>query len=110
MTINKNKLLEFNDPNYKEPNFNDVKAIRAKLGLTAVQLSLLLGLKVSKNGKTAVTRYEADPATSKEARQIDFSKWSLMLLYAGLIDTNTLIKRLNNVKSLSYSDICSSGK
>jgi hypothetical protein len=109
MIQDRKSLLHFEEA-YIAPDHNDVKKIRELLGLNAVQLTTLMGFKVGKNGSNPVSCWEADPLLTKSARDIPFSAWQMMLIYAGVITPLLLNNNLEKVKARRYSDICKNKK
>jgi hypothetical protein len=73
-------LLAYNDPRYRAPTPDDVRAVVEMLELTADQVAALVGMK---DGR-AVRRWLAS-CDSKTHAQIDYAAWRLLLIEAGLV-------------------------
>lgn len=73
-------LYLYNNPAYKVPEPEDIRAVIQMLDLTADQVAELVGVM---DGR-AVRRWLA-PQASKTHAKIDYATWRLMLLESGLV-------------------------
>lgn len=76
--------LPFGHPDYKPPEPYEVAALTELLGLSQVHTANLVGVKSDpKKGSTTVRKWKTE--RGNERRQIPYSAWRLLLLYAGIV-------------------------
>lgn len=74
----------FIDPEYSSPLSDDIKQLRDLMGWSQTDIAKMTGVNFSKGkGSTTVRKWCAS-TTSNEHRQIPYSAWRLLLIYAGL--------------------------
>jgi hypothetical protein len=73
-------LLPFNDPEYREPSWQDLRAVIQHLGWTGSQVGEFTGV-----GSRTVRKWTSPPDTSNHS-PVPFAAWRLLLIAAGLVE------------------------
>lgn len=81
--INSQCTLPLSDPNYRSPTPEEIKWLRAYLGLSQAKLGYFLGKKVTAKGCSIVRKWET-ASDKQENREIDANAWRRMLYAADL--------------------------
>ncbi|MFK5880119.1 MAG: hypothetical protein QM478_11580 [Flavobacteriaceae bacterium] len=81
-----NFSLEFSDPEYIHPTFQDVRELRNFAGWSQSKMASIVGVSYRPGkGATAIRKWCSDPSVSKEARKIPYASWRLLLITAGIV-------------------------
>lgn len=73
-------LLRFDEAGYVHPNYEDVRLLKDRSGLSASELARLCGLADGRNFR----KWTAPPG--KQTAKIPYSAWRLLLIECGLVE------------------------
>jgi len=73
-------LLEFDDPDFEQPTWEEVRAVMRRFSLTGSQVSRLTGV-----NSRGVRKWTSPPDTSSHA-PIPYAAWRLLLIATGLVE------------------------
>lgn len=83
------------DEGYKEPTPEEVKALMTLSGFKKKEWAMLLGVTYNKKrGSTTLLKWTKERGES-DYRQISYSTWRLMLIYAGVVNPEQDIHFVN---------------
>lgn len=87
----------YSDPSYSLPSPVEVDALIKLMGWSQSDVAKLLGVTYNpKKGSSTVRKWRADPS-SKDYRQIPYSAWRLLLLYAGVVSLDDGLAAIDKV-------------
>lgn len=72
-------LLAYDDPNYCEPSWNDIRAVVQMTGLTGAEIAALVGV-----GARTVRKWVSPPESSNHT-PMPYAPWRLLLIAAHLV-------------------------
>ncbi len=85
------------DPLFIFPTPDEVRELRALLGLSQRELGLLANLAVSEDGCGTVRKWESS-RDKKAHKEVSYGVWRLMLYAAGLASINDDLKAMQRAK------------
>lgn len=85
--------LPLSDPDYIPPTPEQIKWLRAYLGLSQAKLGYFLGKTVTQKGCSIVRKWETE-SDKKEHREIDANAWRRMLYAADLASPSDDVKQV----------------
>jgi hypothetical protein len=77
--------LLFADPGYSRPTPGEVDALIRAAGWSQNDAARIVGVSFGDKGSTTIRKWRA-PLQSAEYREIPYSAWRLMLIYAGVVE------------------------
>ncbi len=78
--------LPYSAPDYREPTPTEVDALIKLVGWSQNDAAMLIGVTYNpKKGSSTIRKWRTKDQSSKDYRQIPYSAWRLMLLYAGVV-------------------------
>ena len=76
----------FSDPGYEPPTWKDLRDLMAATGWKGADVAAITGAASTHNaGSRTVRKWTADPDNTKEARNIPYAAWRLLLIESGVI-------------------------
>jgi hypothetical protein len=82
-----NFCLEFSNPDFVHPTFQDIKELRKFTGWSHSTMAEIAGINfIPGNGSSTIRKWCSDPASSNHARKIPYATWRLFLITAGIVE------------------------
>ena len=86
---NRNCARRYTDPAYRPPEPDEVNQLIILCGWSQNDAAKLVGVKWDpKKGSSTIRKWKSDKA-KKDHREIPYSAWRLLLIYAGVVDSGT---------------------
>lgn len=88
----------FNDALFRLPNPAEIKALREIMGWNTRKTARLLGINYTvEKGSPTLRRWQTE-VDKKEHRSIPYAAWRLMLICAGVISINEVLRSMDDVQ------------
>lgn len=82
---------------YKQPEPEEIKALIKLCGWSQTKVAKLAGVTYDmKKGSSTVRKWQTSKEDKKNHRDIPYSTWRLLLMYAGVVDINNDLLIINN--------------
>ncbi len=82
---------------YKQPEPEEVKALIKLCGWSQTKVAKIVGVVYDiKKGSSTIRKWQTAKEKGKSSAAIPYSAWRLLLIYAGVVDSNDDILKINN--------------